>query len=220
LRKPRLKEPEGFDVSRNDSPGGSTVVVKQPLPWDAKIGADIGLASDPSPVYEPNRPIAPLKPGSSAAAWASVGVTDYATLDARVDPSADQGRLAGTLKHSMPLGERYSLTVQNSTSVTESFGTAGPSAPAGLPVMALPQDSGTPGPTQVWGNEQTVKFDLHSTGTSLSAGLASTSVDPVTHNRLSAQQKIYGPLHVTTAVSDVGQPTVNKSISAGFELKW
>ncbi|MFN3657464.1 MAG: hypothetical protein ACK4UO_09455 [Pseudolabrys sp.] len=220
LRVPRIKEPEGFGVSRNDTPGGSTVVLKQPLPWDARIGADLGLASTPSAEYQPARPLASANDGTAGAAWASVGVTDYATLDARVDPGADQGRLAGTLKHSVPVGDRFSVTLQNSTSVTESFGTLGPSAPAGLPVMALPQDPGVPGPTQVWGNEQTVKFDVLSTGTSLSAGLASTSVDPVTHNRLSAHQKIYGPLHVTTAVTDVGQPTTNKSISAGFQLKW
>ena len=59
-----------------------------------------------------------------------------------------------------------------------------------------------------------------STGTTLAAGLTSTSTDPVTHNKLSAEQKLYGPLHVTTAVSDLGQPVPNKSITAGFKLNW
>jgi hypothetical protein len=37
---------------------------------------------------------------------------------------------------------------------------------------------------------------------------------------LSAEQKLYGPLHVTTAVTDLGQTTSNKSITAGFKLNW
>jgi hypothetical protein len=48
----------------------------------------------------------------------------------------------------------------------------------------------------------------------------SASNDPVTHNTLSAEQKLYGPLQVTTAVTDFGQTTSSKSIGAGFELHW
>jgi hypothetical protein len=73
---------------------------------------------------------------------------------------------------------------------------------------------------QAWGNEKIAKFDILPTGTTLAAGLASTSTDPVTHNTLSADQKLYGPLHVTTAVTDVGQTTSSKSITAGFKLNW
>jgi hypothetical protein len=50
----------------------------------------------------------------------------------------------------------------------------------------------------------------------LGAGLASVSNDPVTHNTLSAEQKLYGPLQVTTAVTDFGQTTSSESISAGL----
>jgi peroxiredoxin Q/BCP len=46
------------------------------------------------------------------------------------------------------------------------------------------------------------------------------SNDPVTHNTFSAEQKLYGPLQVTTAISDFGQPTSSKSITAGFKLHW
>lgn len=215
LRVPRIAEPEGFGVSRN----GSTVVVKQPLPWDAKVGADLALASNPPADDRPVQPFAPASNGNSGAAWASVGVTDYATVDARVDPTKDQGRVGGTLKHSMPVGDSYSLTLQHSTAVTESFRAQGPSAPADLPLMALPQDSGA-APSQVWSNEKTVKFDVLGTGTSFAAGLASSSVDPVTHNKLSAEQKLFGNFNVTTAVTDVGQTGASKSISAGFKLNW
>ncbi|MGB9259627.1 MAG: hypothetical protein WCB55_05600 [Pseudolabrys sp.] len=48
----------------------------------------------------------------------------------------------------------------------------------------------------------------------------SASNDPVTHNTLSAEQKLYGPLQVTTAVTDFGQTSSSKGISAGFKLHW
>jgi hypothetical protein len=85
--------------------------------------------------------------------------------------------------------------------------------------MAVPS-TGTPGASQVFGNEKAVKFNVLPTGTTFGAGLATASNDPVTHNTFSAEQKLYGPLHVTTAVTDVGQSTSNKSITAGFKLNW
>jgi hypothetical protein len=72
----------------------------------------------------------------------------------------------------------------------------------------------------VFGNEGAVKFNVLPTGTTLGAALASNSVDPITHKTLMAEQKLLGPLSVTTSVSDVGEPTVNKSISARFKLNW
>jgi hypothetical protein len=224
LKVPALKRPQTFDVSRSNSrPDGSgTVSVKQTLSpdWDAKVGADVGLASNDPVAYHPQQPLdAYTRNGSGGAAWASVGLTDNASVDARVDPANDQGRLAGTLKHSLPIGSDLSLTLRNTASVTDTYGTLGPSAPAGLPVMALPKDGGTT-PSQVFGNEQAVKFDVLPTGTSLAAGLTTASNDPVTHNKLSAEQKLLGPLSVTTSVTDVGQTTANKSITAGFKLNW
>jgi len=208
LRLPSMGARPGLDVSRTDRPdGSSTVVVKQPLPidWDAKVGADLGLSPTPNDRDTLRQPLPDKNDGrGSGAAWASVGLPNFATLDARVDPTNDQGRLGTTLKHSMPVGSQFSLTLQNSLSVTETF-----SASAAAPPVP-----------QVWGNEKLAKFDILPTGTTLAAGLASTSTDPLTHNKLSAEQKLYGPLHVTTAVTDVGQTTSNKSITAGFKLHW
>lgn len=224
LKTPSLKQPKTFDVSRtNTQPDGSGIVsVKQTLSpdWDAKVGADVALAGNDPVAYQPQQPLDAYKRNNSGgAAWASVGLTGNASVDARVDPRNDQGRLAGTLKHSTPIGSDLSLTLRNTASVTDTYGTQGPSAPAGLPMMTLPKDGGTT-PSQVFGNEQTVKFDVLPTGTSLAAGLATASNDPVTHNKLSAEQKLLGPLSVTTSVTDVGQTTENKSISAGFKLNW
>ena len=86
---------------------------------------------------------------------------------------------------------------------------------APLPTTAQPSAQ-----TEVYGNEKSVKFNIQPTGTTLAAGFTSTSNDPVTHNTLSADQKIFGPLHVTTAVTDIGEPTSRKSITAGFRLNW
>ncbi|MGC1695579.1 MAG: hypothetical protein WA743_09925, partial [Pseudolabrys sp.] len=79
--------------------------------------------------------------------------------------------------------------------------------------------TGPPAP-RTWGTEKTVKFDVLSTGTTFGAGVTTASNDPVTHNTFSAEQKLYGPLHVTTAVTDFGQPTAGKSLTAAYKLSW
>ncbi len=221
LRLPSGLAAQGLDLGHTDKPDGSAVVAKKPLAtgWDTNVGADLGLgAQQPTDGYRPGLPL----PGSRAAAdsgpaSASVGVPNFASVDARVDPSNDQGKVGTTLKHSIPLGKSLSLTLQDSYSVTETMGTPVP-GPADLPLMTLPAP-GTPSP-QVWGNEKLAKFDVLSTGTTLAAGVNTATGDPVTHNKFSADQKLYGPLHVTTAVTDLGQPVPNKSITAGFKLNW
>jgi len=229
LRLPSLSKPHGLSVNGTENPDGTRkVAVKQPLAtdWDASVGADLKTAAPPPTSFEPGKPF----PGTvddhgSGAAWASVGVPNLASVDARVDPTNEQGKLGGTLKHSIPIGKNFSVTVQNTYSVTETF--SQPTATAatgasGLPLMAAPMPT-TPQPqaqTEVYGNEKSVKFNIQPTGTTLAAGITTASNDPVTHNTLSADQKLFGPLHVTTAVSDIGQPVTNKSITAGFKLNW
>lgn len=223
LRLPSLSSSKALDISRADRPDGSgTVILKQPLPteWDAKVGADLGLAATPSAVYQPGQSMPGLREsGGSGAAWASLGVLpNLATLDARVDPGNDQGRLGTTFKRSMPLGSRFSVTLQNSASITETF-SALSASDSGLPSTAAPNLTALPTP-QVWDHEMAAKFDIVPTGTAFGAKVASNSTDPATHNTLSAEQRLYGPLHVTTAVTDLGQPTSSKSITAGFKLNW
>lgn len=222
LRLPTLAAPKTFDASRTDQSNSTKMVLKQSLPvdWDAQVGADLGLRAAPSLTYSPD----PWQAGSasdrsSGAAWASVGVVpNIATLDARVDPSNDQGRVGTTLKYSRPVGQQLSVTLQNTYAVTETFSAVSPAASSDVPLVSVPVPSAlTP---QVWGSEKMAKLDILSTGTSFGAKLANNSADPVTHNQFSAEQKVYGPLDVTTAVTDVGQTTVNKSITARFKLNW
>jgi hypothetical protein len=220
LRLPGYPAAKGLDVSRADNPDGSSkFTVKPPLPIDVdtKFGAD--FAPTASSTLQPGSPL----PGSgsaydSGAAWASIGVPNLASVDARVDPDSDQGKLGTTLRHAMPVGSRFAVTVQDTFSVTDTLG-ARNTGNAGEPLLAAVPPA-TPAPAQVWGNEQKLKFDVLPTGTSLSAGIATSSLDPVTHHSLSAEQKIYGPLHVTTSVNDIGEATASRSISAGLKLNW
>lgn len=219
LRLPGTSD-KSYDVKRTEKPDGSTtVVVKQPLPteWENSVGADLSSSnSGAGAAYD--RPLATTRDGYGAgAAWASVGMPNIASVDARVDPYNEQGKLGGTLKHSIPFGGRFSVTVQDTYSVTETM--AQRTGPTDMPLMAQPANPGTPTP-QVFGNERAVKFNILPSGTTLGAGMTTASNDPVTHNTLSAEQKVYGPLQVTTAVTDFGQTTSNKSITAGFKLHW
>ena len=111
------------------------------------------------------------------------------------------------------------MTLQNSYSVTETFG-APQAGPSDVPLMAMPQRRRASRRRRSGATRSSPNSTCCRPAPRSAAGLASTSIDPVTHNRLSAEQKLYGPLHVTTAVTDVGQPTVNKSITAGFKLNW
>lgn len=213
-------QPKTFDMTRTAQPYGSeTYSLKRTLPaLNARVGADLGTGADPVPYYVPRRPLA-VPEGNTGAAWASVDVANGASIDARIDPSADQSRLATTLRRTVPLGGKYSLTLENSSGITNNSGAPGTTAFGGLPMTTLPQMPDT-APAQAWNDQPSVKFDVLSTGTSFSAGLARSSADPVTHNRIGAEQKIYGPLNINTAVTDVGEPTENRSIGANFKLTW
>ena len=120
LRLPGTSD-KSYEVKRTEKPDGSTtVVVKQPLPtgWDNSVGADLAPSNTGAgAAYD--RPLPTTRDGFGAgAAWASVGVQNIGSVDARVDPTNEQGKLGGTLKHSIPFGGRFAVTVQDTYSVT------------------------------------------------------------------------------------------------------
>ncbi|HXZ22437.1 MAG TPA: hypothetical protein VEH78_06705 [Pseudolabrys sp.] len=220
LHLPGSPDSRGYDVKRTEKPdGSSTVVVKQPLPteWDSSVGADLRPTNtNASGAFD--RPLQSTRDNfAGGSAWASIGVPNIGSVDARVDPSNEQGKLGTTLKQSIPFAGRFAVTLQDTYSVTETL--AQPLSGPDMPMMALPPSSNPMSP-QVFSNERAVKFNILPTGTTLGAGTKTVSNDPVTHNALTAEQKLYGPLQVTTAVTDVGLATSNKSISAGFKLHW
>jgi hypothetical protein len=220
LKLPNLYGKTDLDISRADkADGSSTVTLKQPLPvdWETKVGADIA-GTAPSTLLPGQTLPGSVDNRNSGAAWASVGMPNLASIDARLDPNNSQSMVATTLKHGVPVGSRFSVTLQETLSVTDSFnsrntGDNGLPRPAALPPTTAPS-------SQFWGSENRLKFDILPSGTSLAAGVVTSSIDPVVHNSFSADQKLYGPLHVTTAVNDVRQPTANKSITAGFKVNW
>ena len=209
LKLPALATVKSLDLARTDRPDGSgTVIVKKPLSseWDANVGADLGLAADSPGVYSRDNPLGAIRNDrSTGAAWATLGAPNFASVDARIDPNSDQGRVGTTFKHTRPVGDTFAVTLQSRTSLTET--------------LSQPQAAEAAAP-RVWDNENVAKFSILPTGTTLGAGINTTSTDPVTHNSLSAEQKIYGPLGLTTAVTDIGRASESKSVSARLKLNW
>ena len=221
LRLPGLADGGKFDVTAK--PGGAgSMTLYRPFAgaWDAKVGADVNPAPAQPDGYRPDKPLSTIGASQdSGAAWASVGMANLATVDARVDPTADQSKLGTTFEHSIPVGGKFLVTLQDSYSVTQSIG-APAATPSAIPLMAAPAGTVATATPQVWGSQKAVKFDVLSTGTSFGAGVTTASNDPNAHNTFSAEQKLYGPLHLSTAVTDFGQSTESKSITARFKLNW
>ncbi len=137
-------------------------------PWDARVGVDLA---------------APAGPGEDhGTGWANVAVPaepiglDKATIDARVDPSSDQGKLSTALTRSMPIGGGLSLTLQNGYSVTQT--------------LANPNGMLSPVNPRVYSGDGGVKLEFP-TATALSAGARMSSFDDRLTPSLSAEQKLF-----------------------------
>lgn len=223
-RKAAGLKSSGFEVSKTAHDGGvSTVVFKQPIAletgaWRARLGAELGMAPDASAGWTPDNPLRVQRNARGAnAAWASVDVHEFAAVDARVNPAGEQGQLATTLKRSMPIGSHLSMTLRSRTSMTETFGRG--LTTSDIPLMALPSTDGTT-TSRVWGQENSARLNILATGTTFGAGVSSSSTDPLTHNTLTAEQKLYGPLSVSTSIYDVGMEGESRSVSARAKLNW
>jgi hypothetical protein len=210
-----------LDVTRTDRPDGSaSASITQPLtaPWGTKIGAGVNLAAPPATTFAPDRALPGTTGGNnSGSAWLSTDAPGVGTLGARVDARQDQSKLATSFERSVPLGDDISVTVHGGLGVTENSGA--PAITGSVPLAALPPAPAS-GPARVLDSEKLVKLNILPTGTTLGAGVRSATSDAVTHNTLSADQQLYGPLHVTGTVTDVGQAASSKSITAGIKLTW
>ena len=65
-----------------------------------------------------------------------------------------------------------------------------------------------------------IRLDIKSYGTALSVGGGTSSTDEQWHNKLSVEQKLLGPLKVTTSVEDAGTTASKKSVTAKFKHVW
>ena len=195
--------------SRVDKADGSMTLSageKLPTLWDAKVGVDLAAPATPGDMPLPGQ--ATEEHGSG---WANLAVPaapiglDKATIDARVDPSADQGKLSTALSRSVPIGGGVSLTLQNGYSVTQSLAN-----PNGIP----------PTNPRIYAGDGGVKLDLP-TATALSAGAKMSSIDDRLTPSLSAEQKLFNtPLSITGTISQRPTGVTDRSITAGFRSSW
>jgi len=211
--------------SRTDRPDGSasmTVGRRLTTDWDAKVGTDVSLAgpaaSSQSETFWRGAPAS----RSSGSVWGTLTVPglaaddwDKTDVEARLGAAPDQAKIGATLKRSIPFGRDVSLTVQNSTSLTQPV--ADPDAATALPLMANPLPGAA---SSSWTTDQSVRLNIAPSGTTLSAGEVRSSADDQWHQKFSVEQSVFGPLKVTTSVEDAGKAAGKKSISAGFKHVW
>jgi len=179
--------------------------------WQGKAGVDYRKPGIPAVEFQPDQLVAGAVPDQSAGvAWANVNAPgldtplgwDKTVIESRLDPQ-DQGKVGTTLSRSVPVGENFSVTLQNGVSVTRT-----------VPGTAQP-------PSQIWASSQAVQFNLLSTDTNVSVGTAISTIDDKWQRTFSAEQKLFGgPVSITGSVSESGSGERSKSLKAGFKTTW
>ncbi len=200
-RAPSRPDPIG---SRSEKVDGSVSVSagqRLPTDWETKVGVDIATPGGTPDAFAGQTQ-------DRGAGWANVAVPaaplglDKATIDARVDPNADQGKLSTALSRSVPIGAGVSVTLQNGYAVTQS--------------LANPGGVGT----HVYSGDGGVRLELP-TATALSAGARMSSTDDRVLPSVSAEQKLFdSPLSVTGTISQRPTGETDRSIMAGFKKSW
>ena len=205
-------------TSRNKANGAADVSVKQALSpfWDARIGADMTVVNQPQTLTSADllrQKISGDQPSqSSGTAWAAItapgvgSIWDKTAIEARVDPSQEQGKLGTSLSKSLPLGEQYSLTLQNGYNIIQQ---------GIVPVPGIAAQ-----PTRNYQTEQSAKLSIADTGTSLIAGQSLSSTEDKWLRRIGAEQKLFGGVTINGSIGETALGTSNKSLSAGFKHSW
>ena len=161
--------------------------------WSSKAGIDYRKPSFPAADFQPGALTAGSVPDqSNGVAWATVTAPgfqfplgwDQTSIETRVDPSQRQNKVGTTLSCSVPVGENVTATLQNGLAVTSA-----------LP-NATTHDHG-------WTSNQSLRFNVLPTDTSVSLGANISSTDEKWLPSLSAEQKLFGgPFGVTGSVSE------------------
>jgi hypothetical protein len=210
----RTASSEGMTWSSREKAYGSAVSVKQTVSpfWDTRVGADMTVVRQPATLSELLAEKATNggnEPQSSGTAWAAVtapgvgSIWDKTTIEARVDPSQDQGRLGTSLSKSLTLSEQYSLTLQNGYNMTQ----------------GLAPTPGAAGRT-TYATEQSAKFGITESGTSFSAGQGLSTSDDRWLRKIGAEQKIVGGFNISGSIAETPLGTASKSVTAGFKQSW
>lgn len=210
---------DGLNWSSNaNANGSSAVTVKQSVSsfWDARIGADMTVTSEPRTMSELLAQKATnggSLPQSSGSAWAAAtapgagSIWDKTAVEARVDPGAEQSKIGASLIKSVPLSSDTSLTLQNGYSVNQQ-GTAAVPGIGGGHV------------TRNYETDQTAKVTLTDTGTSITAGQSLSTTDDKWLRKVGAEQKLFDNVTVSGSVGETSQGAINKSLTAGFKKSW
>ncbi len=183
--------------------GSSNMSVNRSLSTtlDTKIGMDMFVAPSASTFAIPGMP----QQQSTSAAWASTALPsfgpwgwDQASLNARLDPNAEQGKLGTTISKSMPLNDHWSLTLQSGIGVNQTFASS----------------------SQMIEADRSAKLSWSPTGTSLIAGSRMSSLDEQWLNSIGAEQNLFGGISVRGTVSETAAGGHDRTISAGFKRTW
>lgn len=199
--------------------GASSVSVKRSISpfWDTRIGADMTLVNQPQGTTSGDLLRQKISPGaapenSTGSAWAAVtapgvgSIWDKTAVEARLDPSQEQGKLGTSISKSLPLGDAYSLTLQNRFDVIQQ---------GFVPVPGVPAH-----PQRNTETDQSAKLSIADTGTSLIAGRTLSSTDDKWLGKVGAEQKLFDGVTVSGSIGETPAGATNKSISAGFKRSW
>jgi len=217
-RAPQPASRSEMSWSAKDRPNGAAAVsVKQPLSpfWDARIGADMTVTRQPTTMSELLSEKAAnggSEPQSSGTAWAAVSapgvgsIWDKTAIEARVDPGQEQSRLGTSLSKSVPLGEQYSLTLQNGYNVIQQG------------IVPVPGIAARP--ARNYQTEQSAKLSIGDTGTSFIAGQTLSTTDDKWLRKIGAEQKLFDGVSISGTIGETPQGATNKSLTAGFKRSW
>ncbi|WGS20134.1 MULTISPECIES: hypothetical protein [unclassified Bradyrhizobium] len=198
--------------------GTSGVSVKQSIsPFlDTQVGADMTVARQGTLTTseELSERVANggNLPESGGSAWASISapgvasIWDKTSVEARVDPGADQSKIGTSLSKSVPLSDQYSLTLQSGYNIIQQG------------VVPMPGIAGHA--WQSYDTDQSAKLSVNDTGTSITAGQTLSTSDDRWLRRVGAEQKLFDGVTVSGSVGETAQGTTSKSISAGFKRTW
>lgn len=215
-RKAAAEKAAALDWANQNKGAATGVSVKQSVSpfWDARVGADMTVARQPTTMSEllaekaENGGNAPQSGGSAWAAVTAPGagsIWDKTAIEARVDPSSDQSRIGTTITKAVPI-DHYNLTLQNGYNVTQQ----------GM----VPIPGAAPRSSRSFDTEQSAKLSIQDTGTSVTAGQTLSSSDDKWLRKIGAEQKLSDGLSVSGSIGETAQGGTSKSISAGFKRSW
>jgi hypothetical protein len=198
--------------------GSSAVSVKQSLTpfWDTRIGADMTVARQGTltaqELLSEKLANGGSVPQSSGTAWAAItapgvgSIWDKTSVEARIDPGADQSKLGTSLSKSLPLSEQYSLTLQNGYNLIQQ---------GIVPVPGIVSH-----PARSYETDQTARLSVTDTGTSFMAGQTLSTADDKWLRKVGAEQKLFDGVTISGSVGETASGIVNKSFGAGFKRSW